>query len=55
MTYYDYDKLNERADITMLHGIPADLKRSHSTNGTELHGACPFTKEGNTYSAINQS
>ena len=40
--HYNFDDLNNAADITTLKGIPVDLKPLRSTHGIELHSPCPF-------------
>lgn len=41
MEHYDFDELNNAADISLLQGIP-QLHPVRTAAGTELHGPCPF-------------
>ena len=45
MAYYDFKELNLNADISSLHGLPANMRIVKTPRGTELHGACPFGGE----------
>ena len=42
MAYYDFKEMNNNADISLLQGIPANMKTVKTRCGTELHGYCPF-------------
>ena len=42
MAYYDFKEMNNNADISLLQGIPANIKTIKTANGIELHGSCPF-------------
>jgi len=53
MDHYNFDELNQKADITTLQRISGNPRTVRTAAGTELHDVCPFTGEGNDRFWIN--
>ena len=53
MNYYDFNELNNTADISTLRRISSNPKLIKTPGGNELHDCCPFTGDGNDRFWIN--